>query len=64
MTDKYKDAATEIFDRYETWLGSERHGNQDRGSCIETIALIIKKHDRLPDFIIEALNSGDGVYRP
>jgi len=31
---------------------------------IETIALIIKKHDRLPDFITEALNSGDGVYRP
>lgn len=38
------DAAVEIFERYETWLGDERHGNQDRECCINTIALIIDSH--------------------
>lgn len=64
MDPKYTAAAIEIFERYETYLGGERHGNQDRESCVTTIALIIKKHDRLPEFIAEALNSGDGSYRP
>lgn len=59
------DAAAEIFDRYKIWLGDPYHGNQDRDCCIKTIALIIRKHEPgLPDSIQQALNSGDGSYRP
>lgn len=65
VTEEDRAATTEIFDRYEIWLGDERHGNQDRWSRIETIALIIHKHTGgTPKWLSEALNSGDGVYRP
>lgn len=63
--DEYEKAAAEIFDRYKTWLGGEAHGNQDEWSCVQTITLIIKKHcGGAPGWLSEALNSGDGVYRP
>lgn len=65
ISDDERAAATEVFDRYEIWLGGENHGNQDRWSCIETIALIIHKHTGgTPQWLSQALNEGDGVYRP
>lgn len=65
VTKQEKQAAEEIFDRYEVWLGGERHGNQDRECCIETIALIIHKHTGgPPEWLSQALNEGDGAYRP
>ena len=65
VSDDSRAAATEIFDRYEHWLGNEAHANQDRWSCIETMAMIIEKHTGgTPSWLSETLNSGDGVYRP
>ena len=59
------DAATEIYRKYERYLGAEHMGNQDESCCIQTIAEIISKHcDGPPAFLTEALNSGDGLYRP
>ena len=48
VSEQSKAAAAEIFQRYEIWLGGERHGNQDRESCIETLALIVEKHTGEP----------------
>ena len=42
-------AATEIFERYETWLGGAKHGNQDESSCRATIAAIIDKFMSQPE---------------
>ena len=63
ITKNSLNAAEEIFERYETWLGSSFHGNQDKESCIQTIALIIQKYGQpTPEWLNEALNSGDGTY--
>jgi len=62
---QYEKAAEEIVGKYGKWLCSEKHGNQDEDCLISTIALIIKKHcGGLPLDIQEALNSGDGTYKP
>lgn len=58
-------AATEIFEKYERYLGAENMGNQDRDCCIQTISEIVEKHcGGTPAFMSEALNSGDGTYKP
>lgn len=60
-----RDAAAEIVSQYEDYLCSELFGNQDKWCVTETIAMIIEKHTSgEPAWLSEALNSGDGVYRP
>lgn len=59
------DAAIEIYREYERYLGAEHMGNQDEDCCIRNMAEIISKHcGGPPAFLTEALNSGDGTYRP
>lgn len=60
-----QEAAVEIYSKYERYLGAEHMGNQDEDCCIHTIADIISRHlDGPPAYLVEALNSGDGTYRP
>ena len=62
---KCDQAALEIFKKYERYLGAEYMGNQDKDCCIQTISAIIAKHfGGTPEWLSEALNSGDGSYRP
>lgn len=62
---EYKRAATEVYKKYERYLGAPNMGNQDEDCCIQTIAEIIKRHcGGTPEFLSEALNSGDGTYKP
>lgn len=58
-------AATEIVKKYDRYLLAENMANQDEWSVTETIALIIEKHTGgTPAYLSEALNSGDGTYKP
>jgi len=58
-------AAEAIWKKYERYLGAVNVANQDMTCCVQTIAEIISAHcDGAPEYLSEALNSGDGVYRP
>lgn len=58
-------AAEAIIKRYRKWLIDEGQANQDYDCCLTEIAEIVSMHcDVIPDHIAEALNSGNGTYKP
>jgi len=58
-------AAQDIWNKYARYLEAPHMGNQSESACKQTIAEIISRHcDGEPAWLNEALNSGDGVYRP